>query len=917
MSINFQQINAAALRADVLHRWLPGGREEAGEYVALNPTRADANLGSFRISLKQGKWCDFATNDKGGDLISLGAYIWGVGQADAARKIAGEVGIEIAERKEQRWPSSKPKALLSPPANMLAPDLAKAYLTHRLQQEPIMPSTKVIGWKSFPYLEKGDPPKHLGDFPCIVFETIAADGRRHAHRIYAGPGGQGKAAVPKPKKAATKVNPDDDPSGCSVLWGDPRTAPIVIVCEGIETGAAIALAVREGLANGNVSIAAAISTAGVQAFIRWPANELVIAAPDHDANGAGMKAARKLGSRTAIEIAMPPDEGDFLDMLLEHGMDAVRDCLNDSRPFVPSDEDAAAIEPPRQVIQIQAGRIDRRVADCERVLGVAGTVYQRGTFLMRVARISDPSSAHDIRRASGSLVMMPIDAPFLQSELCRVAEFQRWSKTADDWVKTDPQLGDVRSLLSAAGHWPNIPALTGITEVPVIANDGRIIEAAGHDEATGIYFDPGSTKFPKVPVEPTRDDALQAAKVLEELLSGFPFVDGIARSVALAELLTPFKRPFLRAAPMFLNTAPKMGSGKTLLATVVSYIATGNPPASMSQEENREEEKKRMLALLMAGSAVTVIDNIERPLKSDTLCTVLTEPVWKERILGKSEEVKVSTATTWIATGNNLEVAGDLSTRSLVCTIDPECERPEEREFKLNLHEYVPSHRGELATACLTVLKAYWLARQRGEGVEGLTVFGRFEGWSQWVREPLVWLGYADPCQARHLVESRDAVREELGALLDAWDDCFGDTEQTLNAVLQAVENATAEDLMELKGAMAAVAGDNRGAISVKRLGKYIARVENRIEGNKKFVRGGTHNRAFKWKVANSSNSSAPNLYEFGLKGNPREMSLYEFDAGTPCEKSSPIMGLNNNFIQGDLTQTHYNSLTHNGRNRF
>jgi hypothetical protein len=42
---------------------------------AVNPRRVDRHPGSFRINLASGKWADFAVDAKGGDLISLVAYL--------------------------------------------------------------------------------------------------------------------------------------------------------------------------------------------------------------------------------------------------------------------------------------------------------------------------------------------------------------------------------------------------------------------------------------------------------------------------------------------------------------------------------------------------------------------------------------------------------------------------------------------------------------------------------------------------------------------------------------------------------------------------------------------------------------------------------------------------------------------------
>ena len=57
-SIDFKDIAATALsRArSLLPELLPNGRFERDEYVALNPSRADKNLGSFKINSRTGKW---------------------------------------------------------------------------------------------------------------------------------------------------------------------------------------------------------------------------------------------------------------------------------------------------------------------------------------------------------------------------------------------------------------------------------------------------------------------------------------------------------------------------------------------------------------------------------------------------------------------------------------------------------------------------------------------------------------------------------------------------------------------------------------------------------------------------------------------------------------------------------------------
>ena len=41
----------------------------------------------------QERWADFATGDKGGDVVSLAAYLSGTGQTEAARALADMLGV--------------------------------------------------------------------------------------------------------------------------------------------------------------------------------------------------------------------------------------------------------------------------------------------------------------------------------------------------------------------------------------------------------------------------------------------------------------------------------------------------------------------------------------------------------------------------------------------------------------------------------------------------------------------------------------------------------------------------------------------------------------------------------------------------------------------------------------------------------
>ena len=98
--IAFQRIAEAALARSeaIVTRWLPDGRREGAEWVARNPTRADHRPGSFKVNLRTGRWGDFSTGDKGGDLVALAAFLFcGGNMAEAARNVAEMVGVDPYE----------------------------------------------------------------------------------------------------------------------------------------------------------------------------------------------------------------------------------------------------------------------------------------------------------------------------------------------------------------------------------------------------------------------------------------------------------------------------------------------------------------------------------------------------------------------------------------------------------------------------------------------------------------------------------------------------------------------------------------------------------------------------------------------------------------------------------------------------
>jgi hypothetical protein len=285
-------------------------------------------------------------------------------------------------------------SLLNPPPELRDDSLVALYLAARLGlDDPAavpVPTTKIVGLQSLAYfdLPTGKEKKlHLvGSYPCAVFETIARDGRRHAHRIYLSADGTGKAelgTLPNgksrdPKKSAMRLDGQPSTAGCCVVWGDVHTAAHEIGAEGIETAAAIAYAFAAEIAKHEIVVLSGITAVGTESLAPWPAARTVTIAADRDEakQGAGFKrgerAARTFALRAAAEgvtnypgltgspganrslpeewqqpilqLALPGTPGtntDFLDLLRADGIAGVRTAVLAAEPIVPTPEEIA------------------------------------------------------------------------------------------------------------------------------------------------------------------------------------------------------------------------------------------------------------------------------------------------------------------------------------------------------------------------------------------------------------------------------------------------------------------------------------------------------------------------------------------------------------------------------------------------
>lgn len=633
----------------------------------------------------------------------------------------------------------------------------------------------------------------------------------------------------------------------------------LLICEGYATGASLHEATGWPVAIAfNSTNLLSTSQALREAH---PSLTLIVAADDDqwtDGNPGLTKAQEAAQVAKALMVVpvfsdLTARPSDFNDLHALEGLDQVRaQVLAAFRE--PQGDAISAPSDQRPVIRWVGGEIRKILDQAEAALlgdTKGESIYQRGGILVRVIR-KDATSRARLRRSPGALSILPVEAITMRVRFTEAARWERFDGRSHEWCPINCPVEVASAYMAEGGNW-HLPTLLGVIEAPTLRPDGSILDQYGYDADTGLYFHPGGLTF-AVPPTPSLEDARTALSVLLDLLKDFPFEAEYDRSVAISAILTAMVRRSLKSAPMFVFTAPKMGSGKSLLADVVALIATGRPASVMSQAETPQEEAKRVVSVLMEGDPVVVIDNVERPLGSDVLCSVLTQEVYKDRLLGQNRTVEVPTCNLWLATGNNLLIKGDLSTRVLPCSLDPAMERPEERSFAVNLYHHIPAHRAQLVNAALTILRAYHLA---GRPRPSFKPWGRFEEWSGWIRAALVWLGMPDPCLAREKVEDADPVRSQLRNLLGAWTQLFGSEAVSLSQAITEASASTDEwsaiELREyrqaLSDAMLDISGE-RGLVNTRRMGKWMQHHVKRVEKGLRLEQAGKDRAGvMRWRV--------------------------------------------------------------------
>lgn len=502
--------------------------------------------------------------------------------------------------------------------------------------------------------------------------------------------------------------------------------------------------------------------------------------------------------------------------------------------------------------EIQIG-IDemRMVNETINALANRDDLHQRGGVLVEIRESPEPPPC--IVRPDGGVRAAALSKWRLRELIADSARFTklRVTEEGEEWVEAPVPAVVVEQTL-ARGLWRGIPPLEGIVTSPQFLVDGSILIQPDYDKRSGLYFADGG-RFGSVPDSPTEDDAIAARNDLLEVVADFP-MDDVSRAAWLSIVLTGAARHAIDGpTPLFAIDSNVRGSGKSLAADSVSTIHTGRQLPRTSATGDDDEMRKRITAILLASDPLVLMDNVNSVLGGAAIDALLTASTWTERILGESAMTAAMPAKAiWLATGNNLQFAADTARRALRLRLQSDLENPEERTgFKHpNLLAWVRQERGRLASASVTILRAWHVA---GRPSMNLPPWGSFDSWSNIVRNAVVWAGMADPGATRQEVQ-RESDREAmlLRQLLHAWREA--DPHAKGMTVVDAMKEADGGNAA-LSSVFVELA-DRSGKVNARSVGQKIRHLSGRVCGGLCFDRRDT-NRGAAWLVRSASDSTA------------------------------------------------------------
>ena len=441
----------------------------------------------------------------------------------------------------------------------------------------------------------------------------------------------------------------------------------------------------------------------------------------------------------------------------------------------------------------------------------------------------------------GAPLLRTVNVDVMRHEFARVARWYNVVTRNNNRTRetTKPPLDVVRNFLATPN--PQLPAINRIIEAPVFAADGFLQTKPGFHSSTGMYYAPvGNLNIPDIPTNPSAENVKHARELVREMICDFPFVSEADRAHAIALFLLPFARDLIDGpTPCHLIEAPTPGSGKGLLVDVLLRAAFGRHIGIVTQAHNGDEWRKRLTAQFRALRGAILIDNVTKILDSGELAAALTAIHWEDRILTRSEVMKVPVRCVWACTANNPTMSTEIARRCIRVRLDPGVERPwiARNQFEHeSLRSWADKNRGNLIKAALILIQAWLFA---GRPKPECKPLGSFEDWSEVIGGILKTAGIKGfLSNLTEFYEMADLEGTIWRDFVSAW---WGMYKSEKVSVAKLFDIAESEEGFDLVGYT-----DRAQRIS---FGRQLARQKDRVIGDYRIMYCGTVQRVAQWRL--------------------------------------------------------------------
>ena len=448
-------------------------------------------------------------------------------------------------------------------------------------------------------------------------------------------------------------------------------------------------------------------------------------------------------------------------------------------------------------------------------------IYQRGGLVVRP--VLTKLKAADDRDMQG-WHLVPVTQPYLVETLTCAARFLKYDGRSKAWVPVDAPDKVAQTYLARRGTW-KLPILSGIVHTPFLRADGSICEQPGYDPASGLLFKPDGRELPADPAEPSKDDALAALAKLDAADRDVPLRRrGRPRGGALGH-------PHRARSPLH-------GDG----AAARLHVADGRDrQVAAGRHGRRARDRPAHAGDRRKGDGGGAREAPRRRAARRRRCHLARQLRAPPR--------------------ERVPLPGPDAGEAQHPHAGPEPERGDAGQRHDLRHRQQPHHRRRPRSAARCCARstrsasaqscapststrsrpraataAGWLpprsrscapgrSRANAEALS-LPPLGSFEQWSRRIREPLVWLGRADPCGTIDRVRENDPTREALWTVVVQWEEHLGHEQKY--AIQDVIRLAAPE--ADFQTALVAVASNQKGLlVSNDRLGRWLKKVQGKV----------------------------------------------------------------------------------------